>query len=88
MGLKVYRTVQDLLRDLDLDEIDLDFLFPYLIRFKEIHFNHETKVVIIDTKLLSERKNVNHMGVFYKIRIADETLPRLKSRVAETQKRL
>lgn len=88
MEFKVYSTIVDLTTDLDLDSRDVEFLFDYVIMFDKVLFNPRTNVIIIDTPILSYKQDVEHKGKTYKIRLKDETIPRIKSKRAKTKARL
>ncbi len=72
---KPYTNLKEMMTDPNLDQIDIEFLTQYLFMgFDEIMFDYNTKVVLLDTKILNFRGDEVFKGRTYKIRIKDESI--------------
>lgn len=67
--MKKYKTTVDLLTDLSLNQTDVDFIFDYIVRFGPVAFDKESRVLIINSKILNLREDVKFEGEIFKIRL-------------------
>jgi hypothetical protein len=81
MAQKKYKTTTELLTDLSLSQVDVNFIFDYILRFGPVSFDKDTRILIIKTPILNYREDIEHEGVIFKIRIEDDV--KIKHKRAE-----
>lgn len=70
--LKKYPTAKEVITDLQLDQIDHEVLLEYLFQFGPISFDIESRVLIINTKILNYRQTIERDGKVFKIRLEQD----------------